>query len=300
MKKIYEVNKDNFYNRIDKFIRNQIPNVKLGTIFKLIRKGEVYVNNNKVKSNNTLIQIGDIVEIFIPEEKPEIIRPLKPQMKPRPLDLDIIYENDDFLVVNKPSKLSVHPGKGEHMVTLIEGLLFHAKELYTPHLVHRLDKLTSGLIIIAKNKFVSRDLSKIIRNYDSKKYYKALVFNKINDNFGTLNDIIEEKNAELHYKLEKIYKTNFGIFSYLDVELVTGRKHQIRIQFSKINKPLLGDNVYGNKELNKLAKNNLGLRRFFLHAYKIEFFYKNQNYLFEIELPNDLKEVIKRIEQCRR
>ncbi|MDN5342477.1 RluA family pseudouridine synthase [Oceanotoga sp. DSM 15011] len=296
MKKQIIVDENNYYKRLDKLLRFNFPKIKLGSIFKSIRKGHVYVNGKKIKKNDFNISIGDSVEIEIIDDK-NMIRPLKPSMKARPLDFEIIYENDDFLVINKPSKVSMHPGQGEQMVTIIEGVKYHANDSYDPHLVHRLDKLTSGVLIIAKNKNTSRLLSEIIQSRKAKKYYLTLLKGTLKNKSGELKSLVDSKEAHSEYSVLKEYETNLGFFSLVKVLIHTGRKHQIRVQFSEIGNPVLGDDHYGDRALNREVKNNYGLRRFFLHAYNLKFNFKNKDYDLTAELDKDLKKVLSRIEE---
>ncbi|BBE29992.1 pseudouridine synthase [Tepiditoga spiralis] len=295
------VDEKNYYKRLDKFIRNNLSEIKLGAIYKSFRKGNIKVNGKRIKKNDYEIKIGDIISIYYNEKNEDIIRPEKPEMKARPLKFDIIYENNDFIVINKPPKVSMHPGTGEQMVTIIEGLQYYAKNSnnpFEPHLVHRLDKLTSGTLVIAKNKMVSRDLSSLISGRKADKYYKTLVFGKLKPK-GTLNSLINEKNAKLTYSLIDELNLPEGTFSYIDVHLLTGRKHQIRVQFSNIGHPIIGDDLYGNKEINKIFRKKYGLKRFFLHAYNLKFDYKNKKYDFYAPLYSDLEKVFENIKRIK-
>ncbi|HOO75319.1 MAG: RluA family pseudouridine synthase [Thermotogae bacterium] len=294
MLKEIEVNERNYYKRIDKFIRNSYPQLKLGGIFKLIRKGFVKVNGKKIKNNDHEIFKGDIVSVYIPENTESLVRPEVQKFFPRYFDFDIIYEDDSLIVINKPPKISMHPGSGEQMVTVIEGLMFYADGKFDPHLVHRLDKLTSGVCVVSKTKEVSRELSDIIINRDADKYYFALVCGKPK-NSGMLESVVDGKTARLEYKVRNVYNLPEGIFSLVDIHLFTGRKHQIRVQFSQINCPVAGDDTYGDRLLNREMRKKYGLRRFFLHAYRLKFNYKNTPYDFNAKLSDDLESVIQEI-----
>ena len=293
------VDENNYYKRLDKFIRNNLSEVKLGAIYKSFRKGNIKVNGKRIKKNDYEIKVGDIISIYYNEKNENIIRPEKPEMKARPLKFDIIFENNDFIVINKPPKVSMHPGTGEQMVTIIEGVQYYAKNLretFEPHLVHRLDKLTSGTLIIAKNKMVSRDLSTLISSRKANKYYKTLVLGRLKQT-GTLNSLINEKKAKLTYSLIEEFTLPEGTFSYVDIHLLTGRKHQIRVQFSNIGHPIIGDDLYGKKEVNKIFRKKYGLKRFFLHAYNLKFEYKNKKYDFSAPLYSDLEKVLETLKR---
>jgi 23S rRNA pseudouridine955/2504/2580 synthase len=182
------------------------------------------------------------------------------------------------------------------MATVIEGLIYRADGKYEPHLVHRLDKLTSGVLLAAKNKQTTRELSEIIKSNSSEKYYKTLVYGVPKMKKAFIESVVDGKEAILEYETEKIFNTSLGRFSLVDINLITGRKHQIRVQFSGKNLPVLGDDYYGDKEINKLFRKNFGLKRFFLHAYKMKFQFKDKKYTFTADLYKDLSEVLKRLE----
>lgn len=294
MKKII-VSDENYYKRLDKFLRNELKKVKLGSIFKMIRKGKIKVNGNKAKNNNHELNLGDVVEIEDGFIENKMKRPLKPTMKARPLDYEVIFDSDDFFAINKPPKVSMHPGTGEEMVTIIEGAKYNSKGEYEPHLVHRLDKLTSGALIIAKNKNISRILSNKIRSRETKKFYLCLLLGDTKKS-GTLESFINEKKAILNYNKIDSFEVEGIKLSFVEIELLTGRKHQIRRQFSEINHPVAGDNIYGNKEINKVLKKAIGLRRFFLHSFSFQFELNNKKYDIKAPLYKDLEDVLKRIE----
>ncbi|TGG89135.1 RluA family pseudouridine synthase [Geotoga petraea] len=297
MKKVI-VDKTNYYNRLDKFLRNEMKKVKLGSIFKMIRKGKIKVNGHTIKNNNFKLNLGDLVEIDEDFIDKKMERPLKPTMKARPLDYDVLYEDADFFAINKPPKVSMHPGTGEEMVTIIEGAKYNSKDEYEPHLVHRLDKLTSGALLIAKNKVMSRILSKKIKSRETKKYYITLLIGNI-DSSGTLKSQVEGKEAVLKYKKIDNFKIDNISLSFVEVELLTGRKHQIRKQFADISHPVAGDNLYGDKEINKMLKRKVGLRRFFLHSFRFYFEMNGKTYDIKAPLYKDLEDVLKRLEDLK-
>ncbi|MGM0640651.1 MAG: RluA family pseudouridine synthase [Thermotogota bacterium] len=293
------VNDDNYYNRLDKFLRNEMKKVKLGSIFKMIRKGKIKVNGDKAKKNNFKLNRGDVVEIDDGFIDNKMKRPLKPTMKARPLDYDVVFETEDFFAINKPPKVSMHPGTGEEMVTIIEGAKYNSNNDYEPHLVHRLDKLTSGALIIAKNKTISRILSEKIRSRETKKYYLALLLGNVK-NKDVINSYIDEKEAKLIYRKIDTFDVNGIKLSFVEIELLTGRKHQIRRQFSDIGHPVVGDNMYGDKEVNKILKKVIGLRRFFLHSFRFHFFLNGKEYDIKAPLYKDLENVLKRLEEVNK
>lgn len=298
MEKEIQVDEKNYYSRLDTFIRKNFPELKLGAIYSLIRKGFVKVNEKRIKKNNYLLNIGDTVKIILNEEKIEDIkRPLMPSLKPRAMKFDIIYEDKDLLVINKPPKVSVHPGNKEEKVTIIEGVMYYSQGDFEPHLVHRLDKLTSGVMIIAKSKQTAREISYLIQGRESKKIYLALLVGELKNNKGKLTSLVDEKEAYLKYEIVEKFKTNHGVFTLVRIELLTGRKHQIRIQFSEAGFPVAGDDTYGNREINKILRKNFNLKRFFLHAYKISFDYNGIHYEFAAPLSQDLQTVLAKLKE---
>ncbi|KLO23550.1 pseudouridine synthase [Marinitoga sp. 1197] len=294
MQKKVIVNDKNYYKRLDKFLRNNFSNLKLGFIYKLIRKGFVYVNSKRVKKQDYELNIGDIIEIKYKGPLEE--RKKEEKILPRPLDFEIIFEDKNIIAINKPAGVSVHPGKNEEKVTIIEGVLYYSKGEFEPHLVHRLDKHTSGVLVIAKNKQVARELTDIIKGRDITKKYYALVLGKLKGKNNKLESVFEDKKALLFYDVVDNYKIENTDLSFVDVEIKTGRKHQIRKQFAEIKSPVAGDNKYGNFEINKKLKRLIGLKRYFLHSYFLEFIYKNKRYTLISNLTPDLKKVLDRLD----
>lgn len=298
MEKDARVDEKNYYSRLDTFIRKNFPEIKLGAIYSLIRRGFVKVNGKRVRKNNYLLNIGDTVKIILDEDRLEDIkRPVTPSLKARPMNLDIIYEDKDFLVINKPPKVSVHPGNKEEKVTIIEGVMYYSNGEFEPHLVHRLDKLTSGVMIIAKSKQTARDISHLIKSRESQKFYIALLVGELKNKKGKLTSLVDEKEAYLKYEIIEKFKTNQGTFTLVGIELLTGRKHQIRVQFADAGYPVAGDDTYGDREINKILKKNYNLKRFFLHANKISFNYNGTQYEFIAPLSQDLQIVLARLKE---
>ncbi|NUU95778.1 pseudouridine synthase [Marinitoga sp. 1135] len=295
MQKSIIVKEGNYYKRLDKFLRNNYENLKLGFIYKLLRKGFVYVNGKRVKKQDFVLNIGDKVEIRYNGPLEE--RKKEKSILPRPLDLEIIFEDKNILAINKPNGVSVHPGTGEEKVTIIEGVLHYANGEFEPHLVHRLDKHTSGVLVIAKNKQIARELTEIIRGRNILKKYQALVLGILKGEKNKLEDILDDKKAVLYYDVLNTYRIKNIPLSLVDIELKTGRKHQIRRQFANIGSPVAGDNIYGDFEKNKILKRFVGLKRYFLHSYYLEFDYKNKRYTLMAELTDDLKKVLNRLER---
>ena len=293
-----KVNDKNYYKRLDKFLRNVLNDVPLSAIYKFIRKGKVYVNGKRIKDQKFSLEVGDIVSIrYIDLDK--FKRRKENTIEPQKLDLDIVYEDDDIIVLNKPAGIAIHPGKNIHLVTLIEGLLYYGNEKgFEPHLVHRLDLNTSGVLIVAKNKNAARLLTKDFKERKVKKHYKALVRGKINS-AGKIDKELDGQRATTFYKPEKYYKIFDEGVTLLDVEIGTGRKHQIRRHFAIIGHHVVGDNKYGEKVYNKKLRNLTGLKRQFLHCYKMKINHpkSGREMTFTAKLSSDLKKVLDVIEK---
>ena len=243
------------------------------------------------------MEIGDIVEIrYVNIDK--FRRAENRSLEPQPMELDIIFENDRYLVLNKPAGIPIHPGKGVHVVTLIEGLMYYGnKKGFTPHLVHRLDKQTSGVLIVAKDVESARMLSRLFKDRKVKKIYICLVKGMMKEKEGIVNEPIENQEALTEYVVLK----NYNEVSLLRVIPYTGRKHQIRKHMFFINHPVVGDNLYGDKEFNKQFKRKYGLKRFFLHCEEISFFdpWEMKKVRFKSPLPEDLSKVLSLLEKER-
>lgn len=290
--------------RLDKFLSEKLPNLTRTYIQKLIKNGDILVNNKKVNAHYKT-KIDDKVQINIP-------KPKKTQAKPEKIPLDIIHEDKNILVINKPAGLVVHPAPSGHKTgTLVNAILHHCKDLsgisgeLRPGIVHRLDKNTSGLLIIAKNDKAHQDLSNQIKNRKVKKIYWALIKGKISPKEGSIEAPIgrsaknrkkmdikwskKGKYALTHYKVLK----EFADCSLLEIQIITGRTHQIRVHLSAINHPIIGDTEYGNPKINKIFAEK-GLKRQFLHAKELSFKKPGtgKKVTFSSELPKELKNLL--------
>lgn len=274
-------------------------------IQKIIDRWYVSVNGNQI-TKNLKIEHKDTIEIQIIVEKTEL--------SAEDIALDIVYENTHFIVVNKDPFLNVHPVPWEDWKkwTLVNALLYHTKNALPiingeerPWIVHRLDKDTSGLILIAKNDDAMKSLQKIIHDREIEKYYIAITAWKIKD-----THIKIESNIGRH-KTDKIKMTTKNpiapryaltyaeVLWYIDdeytllkIKLETGRTHQIRVHLSSIGFPIIGDKVYGDKKINEKVQKKWGLDRQALHAYELKFTLSWKLYHFYWELKDDMKKVI--------
>ena len=297
-KQSFKVDELSADSRIDVFLAARLEDFSRTSLKDLIIDGYVLVNKKKIKPHYHL-KIEDEVEIEIPAKK-------EFSLLPQDIPLDIIYEDEDLLVVNKPSGLVVHPGAGNLSSTLVNALLHHTKELsdispQRPGIVHRLDKDTSGLIVIAKNNFTHLELTKQFKEHSIKRRYIALVKGKVEFKEGVIDLPIhrhplkrksmsvsfepDAKKAETRYKIIK----RFDDFTLLELIPKTGRTHQLRVHLSYLKHPVLGDSKYGNKD---------DFPRLALHAKDLGFFHprKGQFVEFTSSLPKEIKEVIGNIQ----
>jgi 23S rRNA pseudouridine1911/1915/1917 synthase len=285
-------------DRLDVFLSKK-TNLSRSKIKKLIQNREIKVNSETKIKSGMILKPGDKIEFKYEEENTQ----LKAQNK----DLDIIFEDDDILVINKPAGLIVHPGSGNHEGTLVNYVYGYLGS--KPYLVHRLDKDTSGIIVVAKTEENLNNLQKQWQDRKVKKYYKTLVFgnldskegiidspitrNKMNRQEMTISASDDARHAKTQFQVIEVYQDT----SLVDVEIFTGRTHQIRVHFKAINHPVVCDTVYGNQKLNDEFRAEHKLNRQFLHAYKLEFKHPKSNKVLKLtaELAQDLKNVIKEL-----
>ena len=275
--------------RIDKCISNYLESLSRSYIQKIIKDGKAYVNDAVVKANYK-VKVDDKVQFEIPDcEEPDI--------PPQDIPLDILYEDKDILIVNKPKDMVVHPAPGHYEGTLVNATMFHCKDelsgingVLRPGIVHRIDKDTTGSIIICKNDEAHRKIAQQLKEHSITRKYRAIVYGRIMEEEGTVNApigrhptdrkkmAINEKNgkpAVTHYKVLE----RFDKYTYIECQLETGRTHQIRVHMTSIGHPLLGDEVYGN------AKCPFKLEGQTLHAMTIGFIHPTTGEYVEYEAP---------------
>ncbi len=288
--------------RLDHYVALKIDKLSRSYVKKLIDEGLVLVNEATSKSSY-LVKQGDNIQINIPEPK-------KIEAIAEDLPIDIIYEDDDLVVVNKPQDMVVHPAYGNTSGTLVNGLLYNISNLSTinglirPGIVHRLDKDTSGLLIVAKNDISHRILSQSLKDRNVKRSYKALVHGVIKDDSGTIDAPIgrhpvhrkkmavtkrNSKTAITHYKVIK----RFNDYTLLELSLESGRTHQIRVHMSYINHPVVGDPVYSR------GNNKFGLKKQMLHSYKVGFIHptKGEYMEFTKDVPQYFKDILTKLQR---
>lgn len=300
MKKIqFLIDEENTNTRLDLYLISEFSKVSRTKIQKAIKNGEVLVNNEQVKTGYMLKE--DDLVTYMKEDDLETDNIIN--VEPVNLNLEIIYEDDDLLIVNKPKNLVVHPAPTFTGTTLVHGLLYHTKNLSNingntrPGIVHRLDKNTTGLMVVAKNDYTHEMLSKDFSERKVIKKYYAICLGTFKNQTGTIDmPIKRDDNNRLLMAVDKAGKeaiTEFRVVekylnhSLLDIDLKTGRTHQIRVHFSAIGHPILGDDLYGPK---KVYGDNGQL----LHAYYLSFYHpiKKEQMTFELSLPNYFKDVI--------
>ena len=304
--KRFQVDEENSNNRVDIFLAKNLDSISRGIVQQLILKGQVLVNDQQVKRNH-ILKINDVIDISF-EIEPE------GDDEAQNIPLNIVFENDDFFVIDKQAGLTVHPGAGQKDSTLINGMLYlrpKQRELPRYGLVHRLDKDTSGLMLLAKSIQSHTILTDLIQNKKIKRNYYAIVHGDpisgktINLPIGRhpknrLLFCVKEggRSAVTHFKIKDRYKN----FSLLDIELETGRTHQIRVHLKHIGHPIVGDKSYNNIKIWKNAdptelKAVTDLNRQALHSYNLSFTYLDKEFNFESEVPFDFAETCTKLEK---
>lgn len=295
----YEVNDEHKGERVDKFLAAQLDGLTRSGIQKLITAGSVLVGG-KPADKNYKLRSGEVVDVTIPD--PEVL-----DVRPQDIPVDIVYEDDSLLVVNKPKGMVVHPAAGNPDGTLVNALLYHCdgrlssiNGVIRPGIVHRIDKQTSGLLMVAKTDKAHNCLAQQIKEHSFTREYQAILTGRLKEKSGTINAPIgrskydrkkmcvtqlNSKEAVTHYEVLE----EFGQYSLVKFRLETGRTHQIRVHSAYIGHPVLGDDVYG-KPFN-------GLEGQCLHAKKIGFVHpETEEYMeFDSELPQYFTAVLNRL-----
>ncbi len=308
MEQVIELRVSESGQRLDKYVAQMAPDLSRSRVQKLIEEGLITVNGGMAKPSYR-VEVGDLVVTRIPP--PESL-----EVRPEPIPLDIVYEDEDIIVVNKPAGMVVHPAYGHRTGTLVNAVLAHCPDLagvgddLRPGIVHRLDKDTSGLIIVAKNDSACRHLQRQFKRREVHKVYVALLEGCLEPVRGVIEAPIGRdkkrrkrmavveggREARTEYTVVEYFGDKAGHqarpYTLVEAEPKTGRTHQVRVHFASIGHPLAGDPVYGFRK-QRLS----GLRRQFLHAQTLGFRLPGSDEYIELtaELPDDLRAVLEEL-----
>ena len=241
--------------RIDRYLAETCPELSRSYIQKLLKSGQVLVNGSLIKSSY-VVAADDHIEVDVPEA-------VEPEIEAEPMDLDILYEDQDIILVNKPKGMVVHPAAGHYSHTLVNGLMYHCKDqlsgingVMRPGIVHRIDMDTTGVLIVCKNDMAHNSIAAQLKEHSITRRYQAIVHGVLKEDEGTVDAPIGRhqterkkmcinynngRNAITHYQVLR----RFEQYTYVECRLETGRTHQIRVHMASIHHPLLGDTVYG-------------------------------------------------------
>ena len=306
-------------SRLDKFLQSQLKESSRTKLQNLIRDSHVKINNKIINETSKKIREGDKIEVNFPSPKETHIKPCK-------MSLNILYEDNDIILINKTPGVVVHPGAGNYENTIVNGLLFHCRDHLSavggklrPGIVHRIDKGTSGVIVVAKNDLAHNNLSKQFSDHTIKRTYEAIVWGSLRPSNGIINENISRsiKNRQLmtvrkdkekgkraitNYKTIKVFKNiDLPKLSLIECNLETGRTHQIRVHMNFKGNPILGDKSYGKskkkfKRINKSIEKKINnFNRQALHAKSLGFNHPRtgKEIFFEAKKPKDFDLLIK-------
>lgn len=298
---IFSVDEEYENVRIDVVISENLEEASRSSIQRLIDGGQVTINNEICLLKKQKVKQGDEIIIKIPEPK-------ELNVIPENLPIDIIYEDSDLIIVNKGKNMVVHPAAGNESGTLVNAILYHCNDLSTingvirPGIVHRIDKDTTGLLMIAKNDKAHVSLANQLAEHSINRAYHAVVYNNFIEDEGTINlplgrdpknrlkravTSVNSKEAVTHYKVLE----RFGKFTYLELKLETGRTHQIRVHMAYKNHPILGDSLYGPKKV------VMGIKSQMLHAKMLGFIHPTTDEYIEFQssLPEEFENLLNKL-----
>ena len=288
--------------RLDVVLSEQCSDLTRSYINKLCKEERAALNGKTSKGNKKCKE-GDVITLQVPE-------PTELEILPEELNLDIVYEDQDVILINKPKGMVVHPAAGHYSGTLVNGLMAHCKDdlsgingVLRPGIVHRIDKDTTGILIVCKNDMAHQSIAKQLYDHSITRKYHAIVYGNIKEEEGTVNApigrslkdrkkmgiVMDGKHAVTHYKVLKRLKKGF---TYIECQLETGRTHQIRVHMASIKHPLLGDDVYGPK------KSKYTLEGQCLHAKVLGFVHpRTGEYMeFEVSLPEYFEKLLNKLD----
>lgn len=297
--KNYIIDEENSGKRLDLFISENEADMSRSFVQGIIEKQQVKVNN-QIKKSNYKLRMNDEIQV-------EITEPVELQVNAEDIPLDIVYEDCDVIVINKPQDMVVHPAPGNYTGTLVNGLLYHCKDLsgingvIRPGIVHRIDKDTSGILVVAKNDRAHNSLAAQLKDHSMKRTYYAIVEGIVKEDEGRIETNIgrhpverikmavvkDGKEAITNYKVIERFKNN----TLVECRLETGRTHQIRVHMAHLHHPLIGDQVYGYK------KQRFKLQGQALHAKQLGFIHPTTGeYMeFDSQLPEYFQEILEKL-----
>ncbi len=307
---VFEIGEAQSGMRLDVFLAQQFPHFTRSFLSRQIKEGKIQVagKTSGLKAGYSLRE-KDVVTVSIAEPRPM-------EAKPQDIPLDILYEDDDLLIVNKPKGMVVHPAHGHEDGTLVNALLWHCRDnlsgingVLRPGIVHRIDQDTTGSLIVCKTDLAHHAIAKQLAEHSINRVYEAIVVGNLKEDTGTIDapigrhstdrkkmaiDQAHGKRAVTHYRVLHRYQGRAGVYTHIECRLETGRTHQIRVHMSSTGHPLLGDNVYGSGTKSLLGTSLQGQ---VLHARTIGFIHPRtgQYVEFEAPLPEYFKTLLERL-----
>lgn len=284
--------------RLDKYLSSLLAECSRNYIQKLIKEGAVTVNEKTAKASS-LLHVEDEVTITVPQ-------PVLPEIQPQAIPLDVIYEDDDLIVINKPKNMVVHPAAGHFDNTLVNAVMYHCGDhlsgingVMRPGIVHRIDKDTTGLLVVCKNDACHNDIAIQLKEHSIQRTYHAIVTGVLQENTGTVDQPIgrhpnDRKKMSVNQKNGKPAMTHYQVlerfsqYTYIKCNLETGRTHQIRVHMASLGHPLLGDELYGKKS-NRFKTDGQAL-----HAKTLGFIHPSTKkpVLFDSPLPEYFEQIL--------
>lgn len=289
--------------RIDLYLSRQLPNWSRSLLQKVIKEGNATVNGKSIKTNYKTC-LGDQIQVaIVPAKEPDIV--------PEDIPLDILYEDEDIIVVNKPKQMVVHPAPGHYSGTVVNALLYHCKDslsgingVLRPGIVHRIDQDTTGAIVACKNDQAHRFIAEQLKVHSITRTYHAIVYHNLKESEGTIRGTIgrhpvDRKKMAINVKNGKEAVTHYKVldplnhkFNYISCQLETGRTHQIRVHMASIGHPILGDSVYGP------STNTMKLTGQTLHAKTLGLIHpRTKQYMeFDAPLPKYFTDLLRKLQ----